>query len=91
MNPFYNKFRLFVSPYLSLSSMSGYSATAYYLLANPATIEGIQIVWLNNVRVPTIESVSVRSETLGVAWRAKMSFGVALQDPRAAVKVTGAD
>jgi hypothetical protein len=90
--PTYNQFRgmnILVSPYLSLSTLTGYSTTAYYMACNPAIIEGVQLAWLNNVRAPVIESVDVRSEVLGTAWRSYLDFGAALQDPRAMVKVAG--
>jgi hypothetical protein len=91
--PTYNimkgKLRLFVSPHLSLSTITGYSDDAYYVLADPSIVAGLQLCWLNNVRTPTVESVDVAGNVLASAWRGYMDFGVNTQDPRAMVKVTG--
>jgi hypothetical protein len=70
--------------------LTGSSATAWYLLANPQDVAAIEIVYLQGRRTPTIESGEANMNTLGMKWRAYWDFGVALQDPRAAVKSAGA-
>ncbi len=90
-NPYYNKYRIVVAPHLQLSGRySGTSATAWYLLADPQTVSAAEIVYLNNVRTPTLERVDPPANVLGVTWRAYLDFGVNFADPFAAVKSAGA-
>ncbi|MGC1272627.1 MAG: hypothetical protein WBC44_02880 [Planctomycetaceae bacterium] len=89
-NPHAGKFRPVCSPYLSVGSLPGNSATAWYLLANPGDVAAIEIAYLRGKRVPTIESGETDFNTLGMQWRGFFDFGVAMQDIRAAVKSQGA-
>ena len=67
------------------------SATQWYLLSNPTTdVSGIQIAFLDGQQTPTINSAETSFNTLGMQMRGYFDFGVALQDPRAIVKVKGA-
>ena len=67
------------------------SATQWYLLSNPSTdVSGIQIAFLDGQQTPTINSAETAFNTLGMQMRGYFDFGVALQDPRAIVKVKGA-
>jgi hypothetical protein len=67
------------------------SATQWYLLSNPTTdVSGIQIAFLDGQQTPTINSSETAFDTLGMQMRGYFDFGVALQDPRAIVKVKGA-
>ena len=89
-NPHAGKFRPVCSPYLSLGSLAGASALAWYLLANPGDVAAIEIAYLRGRRVPTIESGETDFNTLGMKWRGYFDFGVGQQDSRAAVKSKGA-
>jgi hypothetical protein len=88
-NPHAGKWQPLASPYLNSQALPGSSPTAWYLLANPADVAAIEIVYLRGQRTPTIEAGEPDFVNLGVRWRAFFDFGVALQDPRAAVKSTG--
>ena len=88
-NPHAGKFRPICSPYLSVSSISGNSSTAWYLLADPNDVAAIEIAYLRGKRVPTIESGETDFNTLGMQWRGYFDFGCAMQDQRAAVKSKG--
>lgn len=89
-NPHAGKFRPVCSPYLSITSISGNSTTAWYLLADPNDVSAIEIAYLRGKRVPTIESGETDFNTLGMQWRGYFDFGCAMQDQRAAVKSKGA-
>lgn len=77
------------SPYLSNSSYSGYSATAWYLIADPNKLAGMEVAFLNGVDRPTVEQAEADFNTLGIRFRGYIDFGVAMQDYRAMVKCTG--
>jgi len=84
------KYEPVVSAYLNNSSYTGYSITAWYLLANPADLAAIEVVFLNGVETPTVESADADFNTLGIQMRGYHDFGVSKQEPRAAIKSTGA-
>lgn len=90
-NPHHQRFSPVASPWLNAQGISGSSDTAWYLFANPnAGVSAITVGFLDGRAVPTIESGESSFETLGMRWRAFHDFGVAMGDPRAAVKSSGA-
>lgn len=89
-NPHAGKWQPIASPFLNSQGISGGSATAWYLFANPADVAAIEIAYLRGQRTPTIESGETDFDTLGMKWRGYFDFGVAMQDFRAAVKSAGA-
>ncbi|MBR2585992.1 MAG: Mu-like prophage major head subunit gpT family protein [Thermoguttaceae bacterium] len=89
-NPFVGKFEVVASSYLDNAAMSGYSATAWYLFADPDRVPAVEVAFLNGADRPTIEQSDADFNTLGIQFRGYADFGVALGDPRGAVKVTGA-
>lgn len=84
------KFEVVKSTYLNAQSIAGSSATAWYLLADPADVAAVQIAYLRGQRAPVIESGDADFSTLGVRFRAYSDFGVGMQDHRGAVKAAGA-
>jgi hypothetical protein len=74
-----------VSPWLSTSTLTGYSATAWYLL-DP---EFSAIGFVNGADMPTVEQVELAPNTLGLGWRVYFDFGVGLVEKRLAVKSAG--
>ncbi len=89
-NPHAGKWQPLATPYLNSQGMSGGSATAWYLFADPADVAAMEIAYLRGQRTPTIESGETDFDTLGMKWRGYFDFGVAMQDYRAAVKSAGA-
>ncbi len=87
--PHQGKFRVEVSRYLSNPHFPGSSRKAWYLLADPADLPVIEVVFLNGQESPTIESAQADFNTLGVVMRGYHDFGVGLQEPRAGLKVKG--
>jgi hypothetical protein len=88
-NPHQGKFRVEVSRYLSNPQIAGSSNKAWYLLAEPADLALIEVVFLNGQESPTIESAAADFDTLGVVMRGYHDFGCALQEPRAGIKNLG--
>lgn len=88
-NPHAGKFQVKKSSYLSNSGITGNSALKWYLLANPADGSAIEVVFLNGVETPTVESAEADFNTLGVQMRAFHDFGVTKQDHRFGVAFKG--
>jgi hypothetical protein len=88
-NPHQGKYRLEMSRFLDNPTIPGGSAKAWYLLADPADLAAIEVVFLNGQESPTIESTDADFSTLGIQLRGYHDFGVAKQDARAAVKAKG--
>lgn len=91
-NVWQGSFTPYVSPWLSNSTLSGASSTAWYLLGDPADVAALEIAYLGGLETPTVEffGMDASPETLGVSWRVFYDFGVALGEYRAGVKSKGA-
>lgn len=89
-NAWAGMFEPVMSQYLSQSAYGG-SATEWYLVSRVSDdFAPIQVAFLNGQRTPQIERFDYDPNMLGVTFRAKLPFGVALQDPRCIVKSKGA-
>lgn len=86
------QFEVVVSPWLNKATLTGYSTTAWYLLASPDDIAAFEIAYLNGQQNPVVEFFGLDQEvdTLGVAWRCYYDFGAALAEYRGGVKSKGA-
>ena len=89
-NPHAGKFKPVVSSYLNNANYSGYSATAWHLVANPEDLAAIEVVLLNGQDSPIVETVEAEADKLGLYFRGYFDVGVRKQDHRAAVKSKGA-
>lgn len=89
-NPHAGKFTVVRSTYLSNSSFTGYSAAAWYLLADPMDVPVIEVAFLNGAESPTVESAAADFDTLGIRIRGYYDFGVTKQEYRGGVKMKGA-
>ena len=87
-NAFRGRFRPVSSPYLSLSTMTGSSATTWYMAANPDLLPAWQVAFLSGRRQPTVETADAAFNTLGMQMRCYFDFGVAQADYRGAIKAT---
>jgi len=88
-NPHAGKFDVVSSTYLNSSSISGASAKAWRLLADPADLAVIEVAFLNGQQTPKVERADADFNTLGIQFRGYFDFGVAKQDYRAGVKAKG--
>jgi hypothetical protein len=88
-NPMVGKFSVASSAYLGNATITGNSSKAWYLLADPNVLPGIEVAFLNGVEQPTVEQAVEDFDTLGIKFRGYIDFGVAMQDPRAMLKVKG--
>lgn len=90
VNPHAGNYKPVVSAYLGNSSYTGYSSTAWYLVADPRDVPLIEVAFLNGQESPTVETADADFSTLGIQMRGYHDFGVAKQDYRAAVRSKGA-
>jgi len=89
-NVFARKYRPIVSTYLSNSNYTGYSTTAWYLLADPMDMATIEVAFLNGRETPVVESADADFNVLGIQMRGYFDFGVAKTEYRAGLKSKGA-
>lgn len=89
-NIYANLYRPVVVPWLSDSSFTGYSATAWYLLRDPADLAMVVVSFLNGMQSPTVESADADFDTLGIQFRGYHDFGVDQAEYLAGVKSKGA-
>jgi len=86
------RFKPVMSRYLSNSAYTGYSTTAWYLLANPSVVPVIQLAALNGQMTPQIQTAGQdwQFNMLGISMRGWGGIGVSMQNFRGAVKSAGA-
>ena len=89
-NPYRGSYEVVSSLYMNNSSFTGYSSTAWYLLADPSDIPVIQVVFLNGREMPFVESADADFDQLGIQYRGYFDFGVAKQEFRGGVRSKGA-
>jgi len=80
--------QLVVEPRISAAAFSGSSETQWYVLSSPAN-GAIALGLLNSREQPVIESIEQPPQLLGAGWRAFIDFGVALVEPKVAVRSDG--
>lgn len=85
-NIYQNMFAPIVVPELGNSSYTGYSATNWWLIADPAVLASAIMCFLNGQQSPTIETAEADFNTLGVQFRGYHDFGVAMTEYRASVE-----
>jgi hypothetical protein len=65
------------------------SAAQWYLLADPADMPHIEVVFLNGQQTPIVETADADFNQLGIQLRGYYDFGVGIQEYRAAVQSNG--
>ena len=79
------------APQLDNPALANYSATAWYLFADPAQCDTFEIGYLRGQRNPVVKMVGYDPSRFGVGYRVEYSFGVREQEFRGMVKSTGAN
>lgn len=77
------RYRVVTSSYLT-------SATTWWLCADAADLNALDVVFLNGQQSPTIEQVDVNMNTLGIGIRGYMDFGCAKGEGNAAYRMATA-
>jgi len=89
-NPHQGKFTVATSAYLGNASITGNSATAWYLCAAPADLPVMEVAFLNGQESPTVETAQADFDHLGIQMRGFFDFGVTKLEYRGGVKMLGA-
>jgi hypothetical protein len=74
-------------PLLSDSTLTGYSATTWYLSGSPAEIDTIEVGFLNGRKVPTVNMMPKASD-MYIEFESYIDVGVAAQEFRGLQKNT---
>lgn len=88
-NVWQGRFRVESSPYMENSTYTGFSAVAWYLLADPSDIPVVEIVALNGRVEPQVDTADADFNVLGVQMRGYSDVGVAMQEFRGGVRADG--
>lgn len=88
-NPFAGLFEVVSSIYMQTATYTGYSAAAWYLLADPNDVPVIEGAFLDGKEEPTVESTDADFDTLGMLIRGYHDFGFELQEYRGGVRSAG--
>jgi hypothetical protein len=85
-----DKYKPVKSVFLNDATISGGSATAWYLLRDPSMAAGVVVSFLDGVETPTVESQDAEFSTLGIEMRGYHDFGVDQAEYLCGVKSKGA-
>ena len=84
-NPHKGLYRPVVSQYLSNATITGYSATSWFLTTAPTSSNyAVEVGFLNGSQMPIIERDDMEFNRLGIGMRWWLSYGVGMGNPRAA-------
>jgi hypothetical protein len=89
-NIYANKYRPVVVPWLSDSAFANSSATAWYLMRDPAKYASMVVSFLDGTEQPTVESAEADFDTLGIDFRGYHDFGCDHAEYNAGIKSKGA-
>jgi hypothetical protein len=87
-NPFVGRYKIVTSNYLTAAATPANST--WWLLADPADLAALDVVFLNGQQVPTIEQVMIDYQLLGVGLRGYMDFGVIKAEPLSCLRMATA-
>jgi hypothetical protein len=88
-NVWKGRFSVYSSPYMHNTGYTGYSAVAWYMLADPNDMPVIEIAALNGRVEPVVESADADFNVLGIQLRGYSDIGVNLQEYRGGVRADG--
>jgi hypothetical protein len=85
-NIYQNRFAPVVVPQLENSNFTGYSATTWWMLPDPAILASAVVSFLNGVQTPVVESADADFNVLGIQLRGYHDFGVDMSEYLASVQ-----
>jgi hypothetical protein len=88
-NPFFGRYRVETSPYISNSSYTGNTAVGWWMLANPEEMPTITIAALNGNVMPTVDTAQAAFNVLGIEMRGYADVGVNSTEYRGGVYADG--
>ena len=88
-NPWANLAQPVTSAYLTSATITGNSATAWYLLAGPGDFSVLDCCLLDGRVAPIVESEGMDFNQLGLSFRSYHDFGFALMEHRGGVRSAG--
>lgn len=89
-NIYANKYRPVIAWQLEDSAYTGYSTTAWYLLADPRVMPTMVVSFLNGQETPTVESADADFDQLGIQIRGYHDFGCDVAEYLGGLKSKGA-
>lgn len=87
-NPMKGIVEIVTAPQLEFAEFTNYSATTWYLFADPNSLAPFEIAYLRGQQTPVIRSSELEIGRLGLAIDGHISFGVLAEDWRGALKCT---
>lgn len=89
-NPHSGSFMPVVCPYLHVSSITGYSAKKWYLIRKPmGSLAVAHVAFVGGQQTPTISSVELSADRIGIGFRGMWGFAAALAEYRMGVGMKG--
>lgn len=89
-NPHSGNYMPVVCPYLHVSTITGYSAKKWYLIRKPlGSLAVAQVAFVGGQQSPTIQSVDLAADRIGVGFRGMWGFAAALAEYRMGVGMKG--
>lgn len=88
-NIYRGRYKPAASAYLSNPNFTGYSAKAWYLLANPLTMPVMEAGFLNGQETPIVEQAEAQFNVLGIEMRGYHDWAVGKANPRGGAKMKG--
>ena len=77
-----------IEPRLEAAAYTNYSASTWYLFADPAELAAVVVGFLNGQENPSLERFDNGADRFGVTFRAYIDAGVRVTEYRAAAKQT---
>lgn len=87
-NPQIGRFEVVGVPFLEYATYTNYSATTWYLFADPFRLAAFEIAFLNGNEAPIVRQSEMQIGNLGIQFDAHFGFGVGQEDYRGALKCT---
>lgn len=89
-NVWEGRYSVAMSSYISNPSYTGYSATQWFLLADPADLAAIDVGFLGGRQEPTVQAAEADFSVLGIQFRGHHDFGCRKQEYRSGIRNAGA-